>query len=57
MFLGYLLTQEEENPTRVKGVALRLITFKFHDLIAEAHTDVMTLNSLKSLLGKATYKS
>lgn len=43
MFLGYLLTQEEENPTRVKGIALRLVTFKFHDFTAEAHADVMTL--------------
>lgn len=43
MFVGYLLTQEEENPTRVKGIAFRLVTIKFHDVTAEAHTDVMIL--------------
>lgn len=43
MFLGYLLTQEEENPMRVKGIAFRLVTFKFHDVTAEAHANVMTL--------------
>lgn len=36
MFLRYLLTQEKENPTRVKVIPFRLATVRFQDVLSHS---------------------